>query len=296
MPDILSGNTDPSINPYWGKFEVTSNGRHVNAALKTGTTNDTKDLSAYGFLAPPDDPNAPAIAIGVWMGNSDNSRTKGVFSLESTAPLYQAFLNEIVKTHPAGDFKEPPKIVHAKVDAWTGLLPGPFSAKTVDEIFIAGTVPTKRDDTKVGIDVDSATGDLWADGCTGPMETRGFLDLSGVDAGFPAWQKADQDWLARAKRGAGVRGGPAKGTKTATAFFYRGRLPALWRRVGERRSRPARRVCPSRRQRRPPSSATVRRAACSSTPTELLRSTRTAIRSRARRPRRARRRARRAAS
>ena len=156
------------------------------------------------------------------MGNSDNSKTKGVFSLESTAPLYQAFLNEVVKTHPAGSFKEPDGIVHAKVDAWSGLLPGPFTTKTVDEIFIDGTVPTKRDDTKVGIDVDSATGDLWADGCTGPMETRGFLDLSGVDSGFPAWQKADQDWIDRAKRGAGVRGGPAKGTKTATAFFYEG--------------------------------------------------------------------------
>ena len=220
MQDILTGNTIPSVNPYWGKFEITSNGKHVTAALKTGTTNDTKDLSAYGFLGPPDDPNAPAIAVGVWMGNSDNSKTKGVFSLESTAPLYQAFLNEVVKTHPAGDFTEPPKIVHAKVDAWTGLLPGPFTSKTVDEIFIDGTVPTKRDDTKVGIDVDSATGKLWADGCTGPKETRGFLDLSGVEAGFPAWQKADQDWIARAKHGAGVRGGPAKGTKTATAYFY----------------------------------------------------------------------------
>ena len=49
-------------------------------------------------------------------------------------------------------------------------------SKTIDEIFIDGTVPTKKDDTKVGIDVDAATGDLWADGCTGPMQTRGFLD------------------------------------------------------------------------------------------------------------------------
>ncbi len=222
MQDILTGNTIPSVNPYWGKFEITLNGRHVNAGLKTGTTNDTKDLSAYGFLAPPDDPNKPAIAIGVWMGNSDNSKTKGVFSLESTAPLYQSFLNEVVKTNPAGAFKEPPKIVHATVDAWTGQLPGPFTTKTVDEIFIDGTVPTKRDDTKVGIDVDTTTGNLWADGCLGPKATRGFLDLSGVDAAFPAWQKADQDWIARARQGAGVRGGPAKGTKTATAYFYQG--------------------------------------------------------------------------
>ncbi len=108
------------------------------------------------------------------------------------------------------------------MDAWTGLKPGPFSTKTVKELFIDGTVPTKIDDTKVGIDVDSATGNLWADGCLGPMATQGFLDLSGVDSAFPAWQKYDADWIKRAKQGTGVRGGPAKGTKSATTYFYQG--------------------------------------------------------------------------
>ena len=83
MEDILSANTDPAQNPYWGKNEITQNGKHVVAGLKTGTTNDTKDLSAYGFLGPPKDQNAPAIAVGVWMGNSDNSKTKGVSSRSS---------------------------------------------------------------------------------------------------------------------------------------------------------------------------------------------------------------------
>jgi len=220
MQNILEGNTDPTINPYWGKFQITSNGVPRPAALKTGTTNNTKDLSAYGFLAPPKDPKAEAIAVGVWMGNSDNSETKGVFSLDSTAPLYQAFLDEVTKGRPITDFTEPPGIVTATVDAYTGLKPGPFSTKTVQELFIDGTVPTKIDDTKVGIDVDSASGKLWADGCTGPMVTKGFLDLSAVDSAFPDWQVFDQEWVARARHGPGVRGGPAKGTKSATAYFY----------------------------------------------------------------------------
>ena len=121
-----------------------------------------------------------------------------------------------------GDFPEPSGIVHAKVDAWSGLLPGPFTSQTVDEIFIDGTVPTKVDDTKIGIDVDAASGKRWAEDCAGPMVTRGYLNLSNADAGFPDWQKADQDWIARARGGAGVAGGPVKPPlkKSATAYFY----------------------------------------------------------------------------
>jgi membrane peptidoglycan carboxypeptidase len=219
MTNILAGNTDPSINPYWGKAEILDGSTRRPATLKTGTTNDTKDLMAYGYLAPPADPKAPALAVGVWMGNSDNSATGGIFSLEAPTPLWQNFLTEVTKGTPIADFKEPPGIVHATVDAYSGLLPGPYTTKTIDEIFIPGTVPKQVDNTKVGIDVDKASGKLWANGCTGPKVTEGFLDFSSVEAAFPAWQKFDQGWVARAKRGPGVYGGPGKDA-TATSYFY----------------------------------------------------------------------------
>jgi membrane peptidoglycan carboxypeptidase len=217
ISDILEGNTTPKENPYWGKFELKKDGQHRPAALKTGTTNDTKDLSAYGYLAPPEDPTAPALAVGVWMGNSDNSQTEGVFSLESTAPLWQAFLAEVTKNMPIASFTPPAGVVQARVDAFSGLLPGPFTTKTVTENFIDGTVPTRIDDTKIGIDVDAATGLLWQEGCAGPMETQGFLDLSKLEAGFPTWKSFDDNWIARAMKGAGVAGGP---NKTRTSYFY----------------------------------------------------------------------------
>jgi membrane peptidoglycan carboxypeptidase len=217
MNDILSGSTDPKLNPYWGKFQITDGDTRRPAALKTGTTNDTKDLSAYGYLAPPEDPTAPALAVGVWMGNSDNSETEGVFSLESTAPLWQAFLNEVTKGTPIASFQKPDGVVQARVDAFSGLLPGPFTTKTVNEYFIDGTVPTRIDDAKVGLDVDAATGLLWQEGCVGPMETRGFLDLSRIEAGFPSWKPFTDNWIARAMKGPGVAGGP---DKTRTSYFY----------------------------------------------------------------------------
>src|SRR5207245_8246528 len=54
VTDILSGNTNPRINPFWGKFELTGPAnKHRPATLKTGTNNDAKDLNAYGYIAPP---------------------------------------------------------------------------------------------------------------------------------------------------------------------------------------------------------------------------------------------------
>ncbi len=97
--------------------------------------------------------------------------------------------------------------------------PGPTTRKTVDELFIPGTEPTRAASITVTADVDAATGLLWRDGCAGPMVTRSFIDLSRAESGFPAWQKADAAWQARAARGSGVAGGPKH---TRTSYFYGG--------------------------------------------------------------------------
>ena len=53
VTDILAGNTNPKINPFWGKFAIDGPDRRRPATLKTGTNNDAKDLNAYGYIAPP---------------------------------------------------------------------------------------------------------------------------------------------------------------------------------------------------------------------------------------------------
>jgi len=218
MTDILAGNTDPAQNPFWSKRAIYDGGTRRPATLKTGTTNDTKDLTAMGFLAPPSDPTAPAFVVGAWMGNSDNSAPpSGVVSLESAASLWQSFLTAATKGQPIATFPQVPGVVQATVDAFSGMKPGPFSDKTVKEWFIDGTVPTQVDTTKVGIAVDSVSGKLWQDGCEGPMEVRGFLDLSGVEADYPQWRTYTDGWIARAQKGPGVAGGPEK---TRTTHFY----------------------------------------------------------------------------
>ena len=218
VSDILSSNTDPAQNPFWSKRAIYNGKTRRPAALKTGTTDSTIDLTAVGFLAPPEDPNAPALVVGAWMGNSDNSEPpKGVVALELAASLWQSFLTQASKGTPVATFSRPPGVVQASVDAFSGMRPGPFTTRSVKEWFIEGTVPTQVDNTKYGVEIDTATGNLWQEGCTGPKEVQGFLNLSGVESEFAAWGKYNQGWLARAAKGSGYAGGPEK---TRTTYFY----------------------------------------------------------------------------
>jgi penicillin-binding protein 1A len=216
MTDILKGNTDPSQNNWWSQYKLWDNGRRA-AALKTGTTDQTEDLFAVGYVAPPDDVNAPAIVSGVWAGNSDRTPGKSVMSLELAAPLWHAFMQDVTVGTPKVEFKQPGGLTWVNVDAFTGLLPGPYSGKTVREVFINGTVPTQVDNTKVPMDIDTVTNTLWTYDCPGVKDTRGFLDLSQVDAGNANFQNYDQIWIQRARTGVGKRGGPNNG---ATMYFY----------------------------------------------------------------------------
>jgi membrane peptidoglycan carboxypeptidase len=217
VTDILAGNTDRRINPYWGKWAIFDGDTRRPAAYKTGTTSDNRDVAAYGYLAPPTDESSPALAVGVWMGNSDNTPNDGKLSLDTSAPLWSAILSEISAGMPIAEFVRPDDLEVAEVDAFTGLRPGPFTTQTVRELFLPGTVPTQDETSRVTAQIDEASGLLWQEGCAGPQVTQGFFDLSRVEADHENWQQANADWGARAAKGAGVRGGP-EGTRTS--YFY----------------------------------------------------------------------------
>jgi membrane peptidoglycan carboxypeptidase len=221
VTDILAGNTDRRVNPDWAKWAVFDGDNRRPAAYKTGTTSDNRDVAAYGYLAPPKNLDAPALVVGVWMGNSNNEPNDGKLSLDTSAPLWSRILRDISKGTPIEKFSDskPGGLVIREVDAHTGLLPGPFTLKTVPELFIDGTVPTRRDDTRVAVDIDEASGLRWQDGCVGPRKTVGVMDFSEFEAGYPEWQKYTRGWMARAAKGPGVRGGP-EGTRTS--YFYSG--------------------------------------------------------------------------
>jgi membrane peptidoglycan carboxypeptidase len=218
VTDILAENTDRRVNPYWGQWQITDRGRIRPAAYKTGTTSDNRDVHAYGYLAPPRAKAAPALAVGVWMGNSDNSPNNGSLSLDSSAPLWSAILSEISRGLPMASFDDhrPRGIVSAEVDAFSGLRPGPFTTRTVRELFIEGTVPRQEDNLRTALAIDAATGGRWEPGCAGPRVVRGFLTFRNVERDFPEWGRYNRNWVARAA--AGRRAGGPEGTRP-TVFY-----------------------------------------------------------------------------
>ena len=227
MTDILKGNTDPAQNNWWSQYKLMEGKTRRPATLKTGTSNETKDLFAVGYVAPPTDPKAPAIVAGVWAGNSDNSPGNAVMSLELAAPIWRSFMQDATAKTPVTDFVQPAGVVRADVDANSGLLPGPYTTKTWNEVFIAGTEPTRADDTKIPVEIDTVTNTLWTYDCPGVEATVGRLDLSHIDDANPNFQTYDNIWIARAKLGVGKKGGPNNGT---TEYFYKRKF---WTPFGE---------------------------------------------------------------
>jgi penicillin-binding protein 1A len=217
VTNILAGNTDPAQNNWWSQYKIMSGNTRRPATLKTGTSDQTQDLFAVGYVAPPTDASQPAIVAGVWAGNSDNAPGHSVMSLEMAAPIWHAFMSEVTAGTPVTDFKQPGGVTWATVDANSGMLPGPYTTQTVREVFVNGTVPTQVDTTKAPVEVDTVTNTLWTYDCPGTKDTKGYLDLSQVDANNPTWQKYDAIWIARAQQGVGKRGGPNNG---ATMYFY----------------------------------------------------------------------------
>lgn len=207
ITDTLAGNTDPSINPFWGAFELTNaKGQHRAATLKTGTNNDAKDLNAYGYIGVPSASDRQkgeyALAVGAWNGNSDNSLVSSasdpLFSIDVTTYVWQGFLQEATKNWSLNGFTKPDGLDQATVDPWTGMLAS-GKGPQVTQLFLSGTAPTSA---------------LPANTCGDAV-----LTSVGFESNNPNWLAADRAWMKRAQKGAFVGGG-AKGTRTA--YFYNG--------------------------------------------------------------------------
>ncbi|MFL5769621.1 MAG: transglycosylase domain-containing protein [Chloroflexota bacterium] len=210
VTNILAGNTDPRQNPIWSAALELRNGpkgEHRPAAVKTGTANEARDLATYGYLPPPKDAAAPALAVGVWLGNSDHSNPvsrKPAISLTAAAPLWRSFVRDVTAKTPITNFAKPKGIVSATIDAWSGGRVGPWTRDRVKELFISGTQPGGRH----AIDRD---GLLYRAACGGWR-----VDPLKAELGPRAWDGDVENWLVRARRGPGVRGPH----DSRTAYFW----------------------------------------------------------------------------
>lgn len=96
ITDILTDNNARA--PLWG-YNSLINFPDRDVAAKSGSTNNSRDAWIMGY--------APNLAVGVWVGNNDNSPMNGLSGLIAT-PMWREFMDIALATVEEQDFGEPP--------------------------------------------------------------------------------------------------------------------------------------------------------------------------------------------
>jgi penicillin-binding protein 1B len=110
------------------------NGFSLDAAGKTGTTNDLRDAWFVGFT--------PELLTVVWVGLDDNN-ILGLSGSQAALPIWTQFMARALAGHANQAFDVPEGIVFVDIDKDTGKLATPSCPKVFREAFRAGTEPTE---------------------------------------------------------------------------------------------------------------------------------------------------------
>jgi penicillin-binding protein 1B len=105
----------------------------LDAAGKTGTTNDLRDAWFVGFT--------PELLTVVWVGFDDN-QPLGLTGAKAALPIWTQFMMRALAGRASLAFSVPSKITFATIDADTGKLAAPNCPHPFEEAFIEGTEPT----------------------------------------------------------------------------------------------------------------------------------------------------------
>ena len=198
---ILEGNTNPATNLLWGERAQlnTADGQRRPAGFKTGTTNDFRDVSGFGYVP-------GSLTTGVWMGNNNqeslsNEFSGGLFSADGPLFLWEEFMDLALNNPwdwnggqpvPQTSFEQPDGIVTAPVCRFSGMAATNNCGRIIELPFLEGTVPP----------LDN-------------VHSRGCLDLeqyvNGANPDRPEnWIEAADTWSDRVVNGqTGARGDPA---------------------------------------------------------------------------------------
>lgn len=151
ITDILSDDDARFLG--FGQNSMLNIGRP--AAAKTGTTTNFRDNWIVGYT--------PNLVVGVWVGNADNAPMIDVTGVSGAAPIWNAFMREVLLGQPELQFSEPDGMVRVEVCALSGLLPTTACPNRRSELFIGGTQPTAYDNLYQAFIVDRLTGQLATD-------------------------------------------------------------------------------------------------------------------------------------
>ncbi len=157
------------------------------AAVKTGTTNDSKDNWTIGYT--------PQLVVGVWVGNSNNTAMQGTSGVTGAAPIWNAVMSGALAGQPIQQFQPPStdQQVNVCADFGTQDFPECQNHRT-DWIFSANPVPAK-DALFQTFNVDTFSGLKANENCPDYQQVKTFLVVN--DPTAIAWLNNDpkgQDW------------------------------------------------------------------------------------------------------
>ena len=105
----------------------------LDAAGKTGTTNDLRDAWFVGFT--------PELLTAVWVGFDDFSQPVGLTGAQAALPIWTEFMKRALAGHENLAFDVPNGISFVDIDADTGKIAMPACPHVIRESFLAGTEP-----------------------------------------------------------------------------------------------------------------------------------------------------------
>jgi len=111
-----------------------SAGFSLDAAGKTGTTNDQRDAWFIGFT--------PELLTVVWVG-LDSNQPLGLTGSQAALPIWTTFMKRALVGRPSLSFDVPPDVTFVNIDKTTGKLAAPLCPVVIPEAFLPGTEPAQ---------------------------------------------------------------------------------------------------------------------------------------------------------
>ena len=144
------------------------------AAVKTGTTNDYRDNWTVGYT--------PDLAVGVWVGNADNTPMENTSGVSGAAPIWASvmeFAIPYLTGNNPSNFVRPDGIVDKVICSASGTEPSDYCRDQRSEIFASNQLPlSKDDDLWKRVNLDTWTNLLVSPACQGYSSEKYVLNVT----------------------------------------------------------------------------------------------------------------------
>ena len=185
MSSILSDNQ--ARVPAYGTNSVLN--LPFQVAVKTGTSNDSRDNWTLGFT--------PDLAVGVWVGNADFTPMINTTGVSGAGPIWAQFMTYAINHLTGGNptpFSMPNGIVQRTICTVSGTQPSQWCPSQRQEFFAADQLPLPpENDLWRDVQYDTWTGLLASPECT-----TNYIDEHMVINVTEQWARA---WILQDKNG-----------------------------------------------------------------------------------------------